>query len=427
MKKIFCFSLLASLVMMLAACGSSSNAPLTFEMYEKEGDTVTTGGAPVGIRMAIAIPQEDNEKAQGVTSAIREIMAQSQLGKETGAPKEGTLKEVVDDYVQRFLQKVWGEEYGPMQCDLFITNGFQNDACIVLHVADGLYGNGGPVEFDVVVRLSDGHIMKQEEMINISNDELQGIIEKALAEGDETPIMLEDGFFISPVAADSCKILWPTGSHFVGEVIVPLSVIEPFLTEEGKGLFSGSAAASQDPASEVAKEETAAETSAEAEKKDVAGELGLFDLQGPVKECVWVNEWGNTKRTFDEKGFWLTHNGKALTKVYPAGIKRDDKGRIISGRTDSDGNGEDYANNEFGKITKYSYHEYDSIEEDSYTYDENGNLLKGKFEPGGMDAGEPYEETYENIDVDEHGNWTKRKVKCSLGDTSTQTRKITYY
>lgn len=280
MKKIFGFSLLTSLVMMLVACGSSSNAPLTFEMYEKEGDTVTTGGAPVGIRMAIAVPQEENEQAKAVTNAIRKIMTQSQLGKETGAPKEGTLKEVVDDYFQRFLQKEWGEEYGPMQCDLFITNGFQNDACIVFHVADGLYGNGGPAECDVVVRLSDGHIMEQDEMVKISVEELQGIIEKALAEGDETPIMLEEGYFISPVAADSCKILWPTGSHFVGEVVVPLSVLEPFLTEEGKGFFGGSGAAAQAPASEGAKEEKKEEIAEEAAPQEFVLDNGKL---GPIK------------------------------------------------------------------------------------------------------------------------------------------------
>lgn len=280
MKHSFTLSLLASLVMMLISCGNNGNTPLTFETYEKEGLTETTEGAPIGIRVSIAVPQEDNAQAQAVTNAICEIMTQSQLGQETGAPKEGTLQEIVDDYVQRFLQKPWGEEYGPMQCDLLISNGFQNASCIVLHVADGLYGNGGPVEFDAVVRLSDGHIMQQDEMVSISADELYGIIQKALGEGDETPIMLEEGYFISPVAADSCKILWPTGSHFTAEVIVPLSVMEPFLTEEGRALFTGTAPAAQSPASEAA-EEKKEDTPAEAVTPEFIldnGKLGPIEV-----------------------------------------------------------------------------------------------------------------------------------------------------
>lgn len=284
--KLLNITLLASLVMMLVSCGNSGFTPLTFETYEKEGLTETTAGAPIGIRVAVAIPQEDNAQAQAVTSAIREIITQSQLGLETGDPKDGTLQEIVDDYVQRFLQKVWGDEYGPMQCDLMITNGFQNASCIVLHVADGLYGNGGPVEYDAVVRLSDGHIMQQEEIVNISADDLYGIIQNALGEGDETPIMLEEGYFISPAAADSCKILWPTGSHFTAEVIVPQSVMEPFLTEEGRALFTGTAPAASTPAPEAA-EEKKEDTAVEAAPQEFILDNGKL---GPIQVGMKRND-----------------------------------------------------------------------------------------------------------------------------------------
>lgn len=154
----------------------------------------------------------------------------------------------------------------------------------------------------------------------------------------------------------------------------------------------------------------------------VPGELGLFELQGPVKKCTVINEWGNVVRTFDEKGFWLTHDGKKLSEVYPGGIERDEYGRIVKGLTDTEGNGEDYTYNKFGKVAKYNCHIYDSIEEDVYTYDDNGNLLKKHVEMGGMDAEEPYDETYTDIVTDEHGNWTSRKA-----DGTVQKRKIEYY
>ena len=165
-----------------------------------------------------------------------------------------------------------------------------------------------------------------------------------------------------------------------------------------------------------------AATSAVLADNGVKGELGLFELQGPVKKCTVINDWGNVERTFDEQGFWQTHDGKALSEVYPAGIERDEYGRIVKGMTDGEGNGEDYSYNKFGKVLKYNCHIYDSIEEDVYTYDESGNLLKKHVEMGGMDAEEPYDETYTDVITDEHGNWTSRKANGTV-----QKRKIEYY
>ena len=165
-----------------------------------------------------------------------------------------------------------------------------------------------------------------------------------------------------------------------------------------------------------------ATTSAVLTEGGVKGELGLFELQGPVKKCTVSNEWGSVVRTFDEQGFWLTHDGKALSQVYPGGIERDEYGRIIKGMIDEEGNGEDYTYNKFGKVQKYNCHIYDSIEEDIYTYDENGNLLKKHIELGGMDAEEPYDETYTDVVTDDQGNWTSRKA-----NGITQKRKIEYF
>lgn len=165
-----------------------------------------------------------------------------------------------------------------------------------------------------------------------------------------------------------------------------------------------------------------AATSATLADEGVKGELGLFELQGPVKKCTVINDWGNIVRTFDEQGFWKTHDGKALSEVYPAGIERDEYGRIVKGKTDGEGNGEDYSYNKFGKVLKYNCHIYDSIEEDVYSYDDNGNLLKKHIEMGGMDAEEPYDETYSDIVTDSHGNWTSRKANGTV-----QKRKIEYY
>ena len=165
-----------------------------------------------------------------------------------------------------------------------------------------------------------------------------------------------------------------------------------------------------------------------ASNKDIVqGELGIFDLRGPVKQCTVVQEWGNTVRTFDEKGFWLTNNGEKLANIYPSGMERDAQGRIVKGLMDSDGNGEDYTYDSEGRVTKYFYHYYDDVNTETTTWNPDGTVKKRHFEPGGMDMIEPYDETYENIETDEHGNWTKRKVSSTDGTTRTETRKILYY
>jgi hypothetical protein len=64
----------------------------------------------------------------------------------------------------------------------------------------------------------------------------------------------------------------------------------------------------------------------------------------------------------------------------------------------------------------------DSIEEDVYTYDDKGNLLKKHIEIGGMDAEEPYDETYTEVVTDDKGNWISRKANGEV-----QKRVIEYY
>ena len=163
-----------------------------------------------------------------------------------------------------------------------------------------------------------------------------------------------------------------------------------------------------------------------ATNKIVRGDLGIFELEGPVKSFTFKNEWGTTKRTFDRNGVWLTIDGKPLKTVYQKGMKRDAKGRLVKGIMDIDGNGEEYTYNAEGKVVKYYYHYFDTTEEDTYTYDSNGKLLKKHVVQGGMDAMEPYTETYEIVSKDKHGNWTKRNV-ITGSERAVETRTIVYY
>ncbi len=174
-------------------------------------------------------------------------------------------------------------------------------------------------------------------------------------------------------------------------------------------------------------DEASDSTEQAASSYEATGELGLFELRGPVKSCKLTARWGNTiTRTFDEKGMWLTIDGKKISSFYGHGIKRDDKGRIVSGMMDSAENKEEYTYNDNGTVAKYSLAYYDTTEEDEYTYDSDGNLVSKHVEEGGMEAEDPYTETYEVVESDSHGNWTKRTVTVG-GQKSTETRQITYY
>ena len=114
----------------------------------------------------------------------------------------------------------------------------------------------------------------------------------------------------------------------------------------------------------------------EAESPNVVkGELGLFELQGPVKSCTLKNKWGKTTRTFDEQGMWLTHDGKPLAKVYPNGIERDEQGRILKGKMDANGNGDDYEYNADGTRKRYFFHYDGETTEELNNYDAEGKLV----------------------------------------------------
>lgn len=160
----------------------------------------------------------------------------------------------------------------------------------------------------------------------------------------------------------------------------------------------------------------------------VKGELGLFDLQGPVKSCTLKNQWGKVSRTFNEQGLWQTYNGKPLSKVYSNGIERDEQGRIVKGKMDSAGNGDEYEYNADGTRKRYYFHYGDESTEEIDIRDTDGKLISTKKTEISFDTdGEPYTETYEILSTDDYGNWTKRKVKVNGGAADTHTRIIEYY
>lgn len=163
------------------------------------------------------------------------------------------------------------------------------------------------------------------------------------------------------------------------------------------------------------------------EEEGFYGELGLFELKGHVKSCLWTNAWGSNTRTYDENGFWLTGDGWSLSSIYPEGIVRDQKKRITTGYFE--GGNESWTIDEKGRKTTYSIVEYDGGEKHTYTYDANDNVVSEQVEFLGMDVywNEEYNLSYSDWEFDSHGNWVKRTAYSTTNGYSQESRIIVYY
>ena len=399
------------------------NEAIRFVPYEVTDETSNSWGAPAGITVRIDVPQGDYPK---VEAAIRQIVNESFVAEELGQPIGETLQLLVDNCVESFKEAVAKDEFGgPIECLLLVQSEYQNTESVVFHVTDGIYANGGPREYDMVVRLDDGHVMTQTDMIGISPDILKEIAAKYAPDDVKGQLWLEDGYFLSP-CAEGAKLLWPIGSHFTGECIIPLADLEEYLTEDGKKLFTAKELKTDDSPQND-------NDDADADAADVAKcDLAAFDLRGPVKEYTLEAGDYSVTNTFDRNGMWTKEDGKPLSEVFPGGVERDNEGRITKGRTDQY---EDlaivYEYDAKGQIARITYAVYmDGGSIDTFTYNDKGDMVSASTQATGMDAYD--EETGEEaasvvshfkiLERDNHGNWTKREC-----DGLVQTRKITYY
>ena len=153
------------------------------------------------------------------------------------------------------------------------------------------------------------------------------------------------------------------------------------------------------------------------------GELGLFDLRGPVESCTMPDEHGfEHTYTFNKRGFWLTEDGKTLKELFIAGVTRDGFGRIIEGNTD-DYYAMFYKWNTHGQIKESWNGEYDT----KYYYGLDNSLVRQTIsyhsEPGDETPDVVVKRSYDILEKDIYGNWIKRKDNKK----KIETRQITYY
>lgn len=326
MRKIFLTMMaVALLVVGLTACGEAPQ-PIEFETYTVEDN----------IQAYVDIPVGDSEKAQNARKGLCEIIGMTHMAEELGAPLEGlSPREVIDNYNKRFsayldkFQEETGAAIAP-SCQIFIESGFQNETCVVFEAAGSIYFNGSPDTYLRVVRLADGHVMKQEEMVNISADDLEPLVEKYNQDG--MPVYLGDGFYFTPAANDSCMAVWPIG-HGYGTAIIPLSEIDPYMTEAGRELFTAKAVeipAKKEQTETVPEQTETGEAGNNTETSD--DNPGLFGL---LPE-------GTTEFTGEMAGFpiemSITKEGKGLRAFYK-NIKYKATMKLESdARSDNEGN-----------------------------------------------------------------------------------------
>ena len=145
------------------------------------------------------------------------------------------------------------------------------------------------------------------------------------------------------------------------------------------------------------------------------GELGRFELRGPVKKCV-VSEYETV--FFNRDGFLTDENGKLLSDK----IVRDNHGRIVEEEIFNTGV-YTYKYNTNGLLIEKKYERGSHIIRNIYTYNSAGECIKNNG--SGVELGKKWKDviTYTILTRDNYGNWTKRKGS----DGGIETRTITYY
>lgn len=152
------------------------------------------------------------------------------------------------------------------------------------------------------------------------------------------------------------------------------------------------------------------------------GELGLFDLRGPVKECVWTTQYGTRKLGFDRNDMWISEDGRKPGANYGDLVKRDNKGRIIQ-IGDGEETGELFTYNSNGLMTKHITEYMDGRDVATYTYNSKGECTKETFSYGDMSGTGKNVAIFTILSRDSQGNWTKRKTQ----NGNVETRIVTYY
>ena len=400
MKKVL-FPTLALATLLIAGCANAVEeqkaAPIAFETYVQRVEAETSTGFPVSLDLCLDMPVGDGEQQENVKKGIIEVIGQSAIGKVLGAPTGNTMKEIGDNYVSIFKQKTDANTIS-RAITMQVSCVYQNEACAVFYVVDDGIDFESSQKYEAVIQLSDGHLMTNDEIAKISKDELMNLANKFTDDSQKCKIDDEGNYSLS-IGAEG--LLFHPTQYSLNEYVLPTESVEAYLTEEGKALLKAVPLLTERP--------TSSET--------IQGDLGRYDLQGPVKSYKIVSE--DMEYTFDTNGQVQTCNGEPVVGTVYEKINRNDLG--LATEAFVIGNARDiFTYDASGRLAKRIYRVGNRDEQvDVYYYDSRGVLYKvnsmTRFDERNIVTNT---EKFYGFQFDSHGNWIKR---------GRAERVITYY
>ena len=219
---------------------NDKDVKMRFSACERQDDGQTSNGAYSALDVSLAVPEGEGEAQHNVARGIRAICDRSPVAEELGkASADASIEGVADYYASAFKKGLkTGKVYPLCTYSLRISEKFQNKVGVVFSVTTGVWGNGGPWEYDTFVRFSDGNVLDSKNMINISKTQLRALVKKYGAEELSTMMSVEEGDYqVMPTADGKANLHISMGSHFFEDVEVPEEEITSYLTAEGKAVF----------------------------------------------------------------------------------------------------------------------------------------------------------------------------------------------
>ncbi|MBO4431103.1 MAG: hypothetical protein J5790_07170 [Bacteroidaceae bacterium] len=359
MKKLFISLFVVSTLMTLTACegiitkavtnylnnissGSKKSsdengeeAKMQFSDCERQDDGQTPDGAYAALDVNLVLPKGEGDAQRNVARGIRAICDRSPVAEELGkAPADASIEGVADYYASAFQRGLkTGKVYPLCTYSLRISEKFQNEVGVVFSVTTGVWGNGGPWEYDTFVRFSDGNVLDSKNLVKIPSATLRALVKKYESEDLSTTISVEEGGYqVMPAADGKANLHVSMGSHFFEDVKVPVEEVAPYLTAEGKAVFD--AQVSSTPIQHTQTQQSTA-TQTEARPFTLTdGKLGpiqtgqRFSNIPATYEGLYDKFARQVETKWDEDGEWteefyqFTKTGKNVFRVYSDNSKR---------------------------------------------------------------------------------------------------------
>ena len=170
---------------------------------------------------------------------------------------------------------------------------------------------------------------------------------------------------------------------------------------------------------------------------EAAPDVRLHDLHGQVKSLHLYYDETNPEWcfhiTFSQQGEWLTTNGDTpIKEFFNKTLQRDAEGRLTALRHEVEGTCEieddTYTYNDQGLLATARFADDMGTNTETYTYDTDGNLTQMVSHSMDAEEGESTTTTrYRILETDSHGNWTRREATDTNGGKYISKRVIEYW